>query len=466
MILKAKGPKNNMKNFSPQSTKHQGLKPPELYEYFLDNFWFKSVGLENEIINEPLRGSHTAGIVIIGGGYTGLSSAYNIHKKFPEKKIMLLEGACCGYGASGRNGGFCIATSLLDPSCKDPEICKRNLDVSLYGVNQIKECITEHNLDCDFEVNGMLDVAMDDAQAKIMEEEYYICKDWGLDVEILYGKALEKEIKSPRYIAGLVTSHGAILNPAKLARGMKKIVENMGVEIRERSIVTRVIPGKIHHVDTELGDVKAPVIVLATNAYSHKLGFFKNRVYPIYTYVIATEPLNRSQWEIIGWQNRRGLSDYRMMFNYMIPSADGRIIIGGSDVKYYHNDGIAPGNNKTVSQDIAKDLIKTFPSLEGIKIDHAWGGPMAATLDFVPTVGVMGEHDNIYYGVGYNEGVPSTQTGGKIIADLMAGEKNEFTTHYIVNKKVPYAGPKILRSFFGNLKKKYMVNIVKNAGNF
>ncbi len=78
----------------------------------------------------------------------------------------------------------------------------------------------------------------------------------------------------------------------------------------------------------------------------------------------------------------------------------------------------------------------------------------------------MGEHDNIYYGVGYNEGVPSTQTGGKIIADLMAGEKNEFTTHYIVNKKVPYAGPKILRSFFGNLKKKYMVNVVKNAGNF
>jgi glycine/D-amino acid oxidase-like deaminating enzyme len=455
-----------MKNFSSQFTRRQGLKPPELYEYFLDNFWFKSVGLENEIINEPLRGSHKADIVIIGGGYTGLSSAYNLRQKFPNKKIMLLEGACCGYGASGRNGGFCIGTSLLDQDTKDRKIRKKSLDVSLYGLNQIKECISKHGLDCDFEENGMLDVAMDDAQAKIMEEEYSIYKEWGIDVQLLHGKALEKEIKSPRYIAGLTTSLGATLNPAKLARGMKKIVENMGVEIRERSIVTRVIPGKINHIDTELGEVKAPDIVVATNAYSHKIGFFQNRVYPIYTYVVATEPLSASQWEAIGWKNRRGISDYRMMFNYMIPSADGRIIIGGSDIKYYQNDGIAPGNNKSVSRDIVKDLILSFPALKGIKIDHAWGGPTAASLDFLPSVGVMGEHKNIYYGVGFNEGVPSTQTGGRMISDLMAGEENEFTTHFIINKNVPYAGPKVLRAFFGAVKKAYMVNVIKNAGHF
>jgi len=453
-----------LKYFSPLATRRQGLKPPALYEYFLDNFWFKTAGLENEAINEPLRGKHKADVVIIGGGYTGLSSAYNIHRKFPGKKILLLEGACCGYGASGRNGGFCVATSLLDPKCKDSETCKKNLDVSFYGIQQIKNCISDHGLDCDFEENGMLDVALNDAQVKVMQAEYHILKKWGLNVEMLQGKALEKEIKSSRFRAGLVTSHGAILNPAKLARGMKKIVEGMGVEIRERTVVTRVVPGKIHHVDTELGEVKTPVVVLATNAYSHKIGFFNDRVFPIYTYIVATEPLSESQWESIGWQNRRGLSDYRVLFNYMIPSADGRIIIGGSDSKYYHNDSIAPGNNKSVTHKIVKDLIKSFPSLAGIKIEHAWGGPTAGTRDFGPSVGVMGEHRNIYYGVGYNEGVPATQTGGRIIADLMAGETNEFTSHFIVNRKIPHAGPRVLRSFFGALKKKYMIDVVKASG--
>ncbi|OQY08213.1 MAG: hypothetical protein B6I22_01195 [Desulfobacteraceae bacterium 4572_123] len=453
-----------MKHFSSIYNRRLGLEPPSIYEYFLDNFWFKAAGLENEIINQPLRGSHQADIVIIGGGYTGLSAAYNIHKKFADKKIMILEGACCGYGASGRNGGFCVATSLIDVNCKDTHARKRNLKVSLQGLDQIKEFISVYGLDCDFDEMGMLDTAMNKGQVKVMERDYRIFKDWGLNVEMLHGKDLEKEIKSPRYIAALKMDHGATLNPAKLARGMKKIVEDMGVEIRERSLVTRVIPGKVNHVDTELGDVKAPVLVIATNAYSHKLGFFQNRVFPLYTYVIATEPLSDQQWQAIGWQNRQGISDYRELFNYMIPSADGRIIIGGSDAIYYDNDRIAPGNNKSVSQLILKDLVETFPSLAGIKIDHAWGGPTAGSLDRQPSVGVMGDHHNIYYGVGYGEGVPSTQTGGKMIAELMTGEKNEFTEHFIINRPIPYAGPKFLRASFSILKKWYMVNVVKNAG--
>jgi len=95
---------------------------------YVDNFWFKAADLENQVINQPLRGSHTADVVIVGGGFTGLSSAYHIRKKYPEKKIVLLEGACCGYGASGRNGGFCIATDLIkEVDTIDPETCQENL---------------------------------------------------------------------------------------------------------------------------------------------------------------------------------------------------------------------------------------------------------------------------------------------------------------------------------------------------
>jgi glycine/D-amino acid oxidase-like deaminating enzyme len=451
-----------MKYFSPVYAKRDGLRPPELYEYFVDNFWFESAGLESEKINEPLRGSHKADIVIIGGGYTGLSTAFNIHRRFPEKKITLLEGACCGYGASGRNGGFCVGTSLLDDEClPDPEARKNCLEVSLYGLSQIKQFISDFGLDCDFEENGMLDVAFDERQTLLLKERHEHYKKWDIESTLLEGSAVQEEIRSPRCAAALTMPLGATLNPAKLVRGMKKIVENMGVEIRERSVVTRVVPGVAHHVDTELGDVEAPVLVVATNAYSHKIGFFRNRVFPLCTFIVATEPLTQSQWEAIGWQNRQGLCDCRTLFNYAIPSADGRIIIGGSDVKYYPNDGLSTGNNKSVTRLLVGDLVKTFPPLEGIRVDHAWGGTTAGSRGLRLSVGVLGEHKNVYYGLGYGEGVPSTQAAGRIIADLMAGERNAFTTHPIVNCEIPYAGPTALRSFFAAMAKWYAVNVVK-----
>jgi glycine/D-amino acid oxidase-like deaminating enzyme len=454
-----------MKYFSPGFSRKQGLKPPDLYEYSIDNYWFKSAGIEHEKINEPLRGNHKADIVIIGGGYTGLSTAYNINRRFPNKHIMILEGAFCGYGASGRNGGFCSATALLDDNQRsDPDTRLKSLRVSNHGIRQIEELISEYGLDCDFEKNGMLEMAMNEEQTRILEKECLNLNEWGLDAVLLQGKPLENEVNSKRYVAGLFTPHGATLNPAKLARGMKRIVEKNGVEIREQSVVTRIVPGKVHHIDTELGEVKTPIIVLATNAYSHKLGFFQNHVFPMCTYVVATEPLSSSQWESIGWQNRQGISDCRMLFNYSIPSKDGRIIIGGSDFLYYPNDGLSSGNDKSVTRKIVADLTTTFPQLEGVRIEHAWGGSTAGSLGYTPSVGLLGDHNNIYYGVAYREGVPAAQTAGRIIADLMVKEVNEFTTHYIVNRSIPYAGPKYLRSVFGSMAKWYLVKMVRTWG--
>ena len=149
-----------MKTVFSASPLTKRLRPPDLYEYSIDNFWFKAAGLEDQKINEPLRGKHTADVVIIGGGYTGLSSAYNIQRKFPEKKIVLLEGARCGYGASGRNGGFCISTDLIhDYGIKDPKLLQDQIDVSFYGLQQIKQVIAEYDVNCDFRENGMLTLA-------------------------------------------------------------------------------------------------------------------------------------------------------------------------------------------------------------------------------------------------------------------------------------------------------------------
>ena len=424
-------------------------RPPDLYEYFLDNFWFETVNLYGQKINPPLKGSHKADIVIIGGGFTGLSSAYNLIRKFPDKKIVLLEGACCGYGASGRNGGFSgVGISGLMGHVADvgPELGRKAFDSSIYGLDQIKEMIADNGVRCDFEETGMLEGAFDDEQAEGLEKQHARYKSMGLDATLVQGTDLEAEVRSPRYLAGLKFPYGAILNPAKLAREMKRVVEAASVEVRERTVVMRVTPGNTIRVVTEMGEITAPTLVLGLNGYSHKLGFFKNRVIPLCSYVIATEPLTSEQWESIGWQNRQGLSDQRVLFNYLRPTVDGRIVIGGSDYPYYAKDALSSGNNKPVVELLAADLFKTFPQLEGLRIDHAWGGTMGFTLDFVPSIGVMGQHKNIYYGVAYNgHGVVLGQTAGRMISELISGDESELHDLFIYNHKIPYAGPANLR---------------------
>jgi len=330
--------------------------------------------------------------------------------------------------------------------------------VSLYGINFIKQMISEHGVNCDFNDGGMLEVAMNEKDIKYLEEYQAELKSFRLESTLLQGKDLEAEIKSPLFIAGLQKTFGATLNPAKLAREMKRVVEDMGVEVRERTVVTRITPGKINHVDTELGEISAPNLVIALNAYGNKLGFFKNWVFPVSVFQVATAPLTEDQWESIGWSNRQGISDLRALFSYSAPTADGRIVMGGSDFVYYDMDALSSGNDKTVTQRVIRNLFEFFPQLEGLKIDHAWGGTTSYTLGRIPVVGVMGDHKNIYFGTGFNEGVPATQTAGRMIADLMAGEKNRFTDHFIVNRKIPWAGPKILRGLFGRSIKWMMEN--------
>jgi glycine/D-amino acid oxidase-like deaminating enzyme len=448
-----------VKYFSPIYKSGKNLRPPDLYEYSLDNFWFEAAGMEGQAINEPLRGSHKADVVILGGGFTGLSAAFNIIKKFPDKKIVLLEGAFCGYGASGRNGGFCITTSLLDWDQEDPDQRMKDLEVSQYGNEQIKTFITDYGASFDFEESGMLEVALNEKQSLVLKDYQKDLMKFGLESTLLSGKHLDEVIRSARFHSGIRLPFGATLNPAKLAREMKRIVEDLGVEVRERSVITRITPGKINHVDTELGDIQAPIMVVALNAYGHKVGFFKNRVFPISVFQIATEPLSDKQWASIGWEERFGLSDYRTLFSYSVKTADDRIVIGGAEFTYYDNDVLTSGNDKSVTAKIIKDLYSFFPQLEGSTIAHAWGGVTSYTLGRGAAVGTLGEYENIFYGTGFEEGVPSTQIAGRMIADLMAKQSNNFTNHFIVNRKIPYAGPKLLRGLFGRGAKWMMENL-------
>ncbi len=162
---------------------------------------------------------------------------------------------------------------------------------------------------------------------------------------------------------------------------------------------------------------------------------------------MATAPLSKKQFSEIGWHKGSVITDSRDDdFNYLLLSEDNRIIIGGSEYPYHANDGLSSGNNKQVLKALEEDLFLTYPQLEGLKIDHKWGGPVSVTLEFEPSVGVMGTHKNIFYGVGYNgQGVSFAHTAARIMTDLIAGENTEFSELSLVNRPLPYMGPRSLR---------------------
>jgi glycine/D-amino acid oxidase-like deaminating enzyme len=339
-----------------------------------------------------------------------------------------------------------------------PEKGGKAFEASLFGVNEIRALVTQHGVACDFEENGMLEAAITDEQAEELEGRLGVYRAMGLQASLVQGEELEAQIRSPRYKAALQFPYGGILNPAKLARGMKPLVEAAGVEVHERTPVLKVSPGKVHRVETELGAIAAPTLVLGLDGYAPGLGFFRDRVLPLCNYVVATEPLTASQWDSIGWSRRQGIADMRTLFDYQRPTADGRIVIGGSQAPYFANDGLSTGTYKPVVESLTRSLFTTFPQLEGLRIDHAWGGTMGFTLDFTPSVGMMGEYKNIYYGVAYNgEGVAFSQTAGRIISELMAGEETELTRLFVVNHPMPYLGPAAIRLLFERLYEWYLV---------
>ena len=435
-------------------------KPQLLYEFSVDNFWYTKVDRDLMVINNPLKGKHKADIVIIGGGFTGLSSAYHLIQRFPDKKIVILEGAYCGYGPSGRNGGHHgpnIGGLPTYAKKAGPELGRKAFDVTMYGDNMVKEFATKHGIDCEYHENGLLETAIFESHMARLEHEQALLRQLGIETQLLQGEALKKEINSPRYIGGLKIPYGGRVNPAKLVRVMKKVIEATGVEIREQTLVLKVKPGKTHHIETELGEITAPILVLGLNAYAHNLGFFRSGMFPVGAYNIATEPLTQDQLGAIGWHSGRAIYDLRLEFDYLLLSEDNRIVIGGSQYPYYANDGLSSGNNKLVIKKLENTLFTTFPQLKGTKIEYKWGGTVSYTLDEAPSVGVMGDHNNIFYGVGYcGHGVSFSHTAARIITDLIAGEKNDFTDFFLVNRSLPYLGPRSLRYFGFKIYKRFL----------
>jgi glycine/D-amino acid oxidase-like deaminating enzyme len=419
-------------------------KPPWISEYYVRSVWLELAGLYNLPANPPLTDKNAkADIVIIGGGLTGLGSAYHLKKRFPDKRVVLLEAARCGYGASGRNGGilqdFDNTLIMEIYQKKGRDAARRYFEIDEQGPVLVRSLIKDNSIDCDLEESGLIELALDERDMNKLVRNHESWKSIGVDSRIMHQEEIRQVIVSERYCGGLHKSRAAILNPAKFALGLKSASENLGVEIFECTKVVSIEPGTKINIETEFGDINADTLILATNAYSHKIGYFKSRIFPMGTYIMATEPLGEEHMDSIGWKGREAMFDIRPECNYFRLTSDNRIVFGGGLAPYFYSNGVSSGNYKPSLDKLESDFFKIWPRLRGIKITHKWGGTIAMTLDFHPTIGVTGDNRNIYYGVGYSgHGVSWSQLAGKIISQLVAGEDTELTRFFCVNKIPPY----------------------------
>jgi len=419
------------------------------------SFWRdRSLWLDREYTPEPpLAADLECDVAIVGGGYTGLSAAYFLKREQPGLEIALLEREVIGFGASGRNGGF--AMTLLGENVEDligwvgEERARHAHGYMRAAVDHVVETVREHGIDCALEKNGYLALATSPRHAEKVEGYVRGLRTLGTDAAYWDRDRTRSEIRSDAFYAACHDPHCAILDPARFAWGMKRVVRELGVSIYEGTGARLVEEGPTLRLRTTKDTtVRARTLVLATNAWSRW-----RRTIPVFTYMVATEPLGDTQWKEIGWRGRQGLETSNRLIHYFRPTVDGRIALGGGDA-FYWGDGLSGHDRSARAEMLLKQtLVEWFPCLEGVRFTHHWGGPVLMTVDWFPSMGRTGRHRNILYALAYNgHGVASASYSGAVLRDLLLERDSEWTRLFFVNRKGwPIPRSRALRRAFFDL---------------
>ncbi len=436
-----------MATIDPSILKHLSQMQPQLY-------WLDEDPLE-PLPHPTLIGDVTSDLCIVGAGYTGLWTALLAKESNPEREVVVVEQRETGAGASGRNGGFCSYSlthgfmngygRFKDEMAVIEKLGRENLDA-------IEATIKNYGIECDFEWNGELRVAVEDWQMKGLEEEANLRNSFGDNVELLSQQQIQSRIKSPIYKGALWDPDGtALVDPARLVWGLERACISLGVKIFENSHVDRLERtknGMIVH--TPYGSVYATKVALATNVFKSLIKRAHKYVVPVYDFQLVTEPLSVEQLESIGWNEREGLSDAGNQFHYYRMTKDNEILWGGYDAIYNFRGKVRQEyeTDAETYAHLAEAFLETFPQLRGIKFTHGWGGAIDTCSRFSPFWG-MAYRGRVAYVLGYTGlGVGSTRFGAQVMLDLLDGKDNERTRLKMVRKTPMPFPPEPLRFIF------------------
>ncbi|MFE9653022.1 NAD(P)/FAD-dependent oxidoreductase [Micromonospora sp. NPDC006431] len=396
----------------------------------------------------PLAGPHDADLLVVGGGYSGLWTALLAKEADPDRDVLLVEAGTCGWAASGRNGGFCAASlthGLANGVDRFPGEIDELERLGRENLAAIAATVARHDIDCDFERTGELAVAVEPYQLAGLAEDAELARRYGHDVRLLDRDEVRAEVDSPTYLGGMWDrDRVALLDPAKLAWGLRRAALDLGVRLHEHTRVTGLHrDGGALRATTAGGPDGAPAVVrarqvvLATNAFPPLLRRLRAWLVPVYDYALMTEPLTPVQQKAIGWANRQGLADVGNQFHYYRITADGRILFGGYDAVYHYGNRMAPelAQRPATFTALAEHFFTTFPQLAGLRFSHRWGGVIDTCTRFCAFFGTAYE-GRLAYAAGFTGlGVGATRFGARVMLDLLGGEETPLTRLDLVRSK-------------------------------
>lgn len=399
----------------------------------------------------PLPGDTDADVCVVGAGYTGLWTAYELMRRDPSLRVLVLEAEVAGFGASGRNGGWC---SALLPMSLDGLARSHGLFAAVAmqhamhdTVDEVGRVVAAERIDCGYTKGGTLTLATSPAhvprlQATVADGRRFHLDDG--DLRWLDRHEALAMVRADGVLGGTFTPHCAAVQPARLARGLARACERRGVTIHERTRV-RSIEGRT--VVTSHGRVRADVVVRATEAWTATLPGLRRSVAPVYSLMVATPPLPDSFWDEVGWASRCTLNDGRHLIIYAQRTADGRIAFGGRGAPYHFGSRIDPrfDVDERVFAELRRVLAQLFPALHGVEVTHRWGGPLAAPRDWHAGVRFDRATGLATAGGYVGDGVATSNLAGRTLADLVTGADTPLTRLPWVGHRSPAWEPEPLR---------------------
>jgi glycine/D-amino acid oxidase-like deaminating enzyme len=421
-------------------------------DYASYSFWLETCG-DDLTPRPPLDGSIDVDVAILGAGYTGLWTAYYLLARQPSLRIAIVEHEIAGFGASGRNGSWCSSHFPVSHGM----IAEHHGHAAVHAlyramagaVDEVGRVARAEGMDIHYTRGGALTVARGPHQLPPVRDTHAEFERLGLGerVQLLDKAQTDQRIRIAGVHGAIYYRDAAMIHPGRLVRGLARAVERRGATIYEQTEVTDFTTGAKPALHTARGDVRAKTIVLAGEAYLTRLRKLRRVLIPVYSLMTLSEPLSAADWKEIGWENRECIDSARLTIEYISKTLDGRILFGGRGAPYRFGSHIADEYDRhppTIRM-FQDNVRKWFPRLKDVRFSHAWGGPLGAPRDFMPTM-LYDPASGVASARGYvGNGVATTNLAGRVLADLITGNRSELTALPPVNHRSPNWEPEPFR---------------------